>query len=504
MKKILFAFLALSVLYANSVNAQSITQDTAFGGQKVYTSKCTIIIPDSTTVRVRNIVGFNLNFSPFNATAWDTLSNSTIVSDTVRITKVVPVSIPGNYFTRWELQTITGGTLMDTSMPMPIVVIDSIKSPKISLDTKTATANGGIQTLNFNAGNDSAKLRVLLSLGDTLCANATLQNSITALIDSGTTTYTFTGYPANYVFSYRFIITNSLGSDTSKIGWIKVLPSNQLWVGQVDSFGVTDKTISCRTQVINNGTNVLRTYIALTGGNPFDSISQTIIGSGGATPAHANFSGLQQLTKYDVWSKFVGTTTIGSKRTIQTDATAISFGISTDSAIGNLSTGKITVYITVTVPSGETARVGILGTTPNDTGYLLPLYASSLQNVSQGIWKFTYEFTVAPGDSTIARGYGYTASDLIYGNSITVSWRAGVITGIKQNKVTEVKIYPNPFMDRINIETSLEENFRVISITGQEIVSGMFHPGQNTVTLNIPPGVYLIQTPSFTQKVVKQ
>ncbi len=413
MKNKLFLLTVLIALFTNFANAQSIQQDAASGGQMLYTTTATAIIPDSTSVRVRNMWGFNPNFNPFSATSWDTITNTSALADTIVLNDTVSMPTTGNYFVRWELQVL-GDTVSQYSGPMPVTVVPVIVLPQVERNTNTATTTGGIQTLDYHAGFDNAQLKVLLSLGDTSFLNPVLQSGTVQLTDSGTYTYTFSGYPANYVFSYKFILSNTVGSDTTTKGWIKVLPSNALWVGQVDSFGVTHNTISTRTQVICNSSQVLRTYIAYHNQNtPIDSVDQVVNGFGFVIATYANFAGLLPVTGYDVWSTFVGTSTVGVRRFITTTSPIVPFTITTDSVktVG----GNVRVYGTVTVPSGQTASVGAMRTSATDINFDFPIESPPFSSTfSQGLHTFTYDFVNVPAGTPYRyKVYGLCGNDYL-------------------------------------------------------------------------------------------
>jgi hypothetical protein len=168
--------------------------------------------------------------------------------------------------------------------------------------------------------------------------------------------------------------------------------------------------MTTRTQVINNGTNDLRTYIAYQGNvTPFDSSDQTITSSGLTTAAYTTFNGLTPSTAYDVWSQFVGTTATGTKRTITTLAPTVNFTVTTDSVrpVGALKR----VYGKVIVPSGQTAQAGAKRAAGSDLNFTIALDATPLTTYNQGVNLVSFDFANVPsGISNRYRIYGFCSN----------------------------------------------------------------------------------------------
>lgn len=407
MKKIFTSVFALCAFFATiSVNAQTISWDTAYGGQMKYYVKAKLIIPANDTLNVRNIWGFNSSFVPFNSGLNWTQYVADATADTINIVDSVAMSTTGVYSTIWEFQP-SGDTVHRTPYPWPVTIVPVVIVPTIALNTVTSTTTGAIATFNYHTGfAATANVKLLLSLGDTSFSNPVLQNQVLTVSDSGTASWTFAGYPANYLASFKLITNNPVGSDTTAKGWFKVLPSNAQWVGAVDSFGVTDQTIYARAQVICNGTVTVRAHIALFNQSSFYHIDQTITGSGMAIPVYALFAGLSNPTDYHVWFEIVGGA-VGVKTKITTTPPVYTFNVTTDSV--KTVSGNVRVYGTVTVPSGQTAQVGAMRSAGTDINFTIALDASPMQNFTQGVSQFTYDFQNVPQGVYGYKVYGYAS-----------------------------------------------------------------------------------------------
>ncbi len=413
MKKILTFATALCAtmltIFSNNVTAQSVTmtQDTAYGGQMKYYTKATVTVPADSSVSFRNIWGFNPTFNPLSqGVAWSTYHNTDTVTKTLHLFDSVPMTFIGTYVTKWEYQS-TGDTTSHFTVPMPVTITPVKVDPEITTNTVTSTTNGAAVTFNYNTGYDNpAQVKVLLSLGDTTLANPSLQNTTISVVDSGIASWNPTGYPANYIASFKLIIKTTVGSDTTEKRWFKVLPSNAQWVSAVDSFGVTDTSITARAQVICNSTVTVRAHIAYFNQSSLYHIDQTITGTGIAMPVYATFSPLTASTDYHVWFEIVGGA-VGVKTKITTAATVYTFKVTTDSV--KTVSGKVRVYGTVTVPSGQTAQVGAMRALGTDINFNVALDASPLQTFTQGVGQFFYDFTISSSDIFGYKVYGYSS-----------------------------------------------------------------------------------------------
>jgi hypothetical protein len=64
-----------------------------------------------------------------------------------------------------------------------------------------------------------------------------------------------------------------------------------------------------------------------------------------------------------------------------------------------------------------------------------------------------------------------------------------------QSALSEVKVWPNPVKDELNISGVVENsNFRLLSITGITIQQGILGQGENTLIIkNFASGIYILE-----------
>lgn len=407
MKKILTSLLIALCALVNIVNAQtvSITNDTVKGGQQLYIAEGTLIIPDSTTVQRRTMWDFSNAFNNISASAWQTVVNASATTDTVFVKDTVAVQITGTIFVRHEVRKI-GDTVSYFSGAKPVVIKPIVVSPTIALNSNSPNSTGGTQTVDYHAGFDVSHLKVLLSIGNLTLQNPTLQNAVVNLIDSGTYTWSFGTFPSGTMYSYQFMFYNSVDTVYSGINGMTVLPSNSVSINQVDSFGVTDQSITTRTPVICNSTLVATTHIAYHNQSEFAHFDTTITGNGLVMNLYHTFNGLTAATDYDIWTTFPGTT--GAKRMIPTLNTIYTFSITTDS-VKTIGT-NVRVYGTATVPSGEVAMVGGMRAAANDINFNIALEAPPMFQVTQGQFHVYQDFDFSTATANVNsryKMYGY-------------------------------------------------------------------------------------------------
>ncbi len=412
--------LCASLLLTMFVNAQTISWDTAYGGQMKYFVKAKLIIPAHDTIEYRNIWGFNASFNPFaEGITWTQHRNTSSIADTVQLFDSVPMLTTGVYLTEWEFQHPGDSASQFTPVPWPVTIVPVKVKPTIDLITVSPTTNGANATFSFNTGFDNpGQLKALVSLGDTSLANPVLQNININLLDSGISSWIPTGYPAGYTASFKLIHKTSTGSDTTAKGWFKVLPANSQWVGQVDSFGATDHVITARVQVICNGTATVRWHIAYHNQSTLTYVDQQVTGNGLTMTLYQTFNSLSATTDYDVWAEILSGP-VGTKLMISTTDPIYLFNVTTDSVVAG---GGDTVFVhgTVTVPSNKTAFVGSKRAAGIDLNFSFALESSPMVPYTQGVYHYVYGFTGGPTDGTINRYrvYGYCAGTQIDSGSI--------------------------------------------------------------------------------------
>lgn len=95
----------------------------------------------------------------------------------------------------------------------------------------------------------------------------------------------------------------------------------------------------------------------------------------------------------------------------------------------------------------------------------------------------------------------------IYDYPLSSSQIMGSYTGIiEMNNNTNVLsgVYPQPFIDLINIEAKRDIQFQVINLLGRKVAEGKLVNGKNVIDLNqLNPGLYYIVTNEGSFKIVK-
>lgn len=81
-------------------------------------------------------------------------------------------------------------------------------------------------------------------------------------------------------------------------------------------------------------------------------------------------------------------------------------------------------------------------------------------------------------------------------------------TGIDEANIESVKVYPNPFTDKITIESEIGSNFVFININGQIVHEGSLKSQHEEITMDVPPGIYILQITNGEkishQKVIRE
>jgi hypothetical protein len=84
------------------------------------------------------------------------------------------------------------------------------------------------------------------------------------------------------------------------------------------------------------------------------------------------------------------------------------------------------------------------------------------------------------------------------GQNLTFCWdqctSSCTITGNSQNIVSAFDIYPNPFQDKITVESMEKSEFRIVSVLGRTFMEGQLKSGKNLLETNfLPKGFYFLQ-----------
>lgn len=423
MKKILTLIALIVALATKFLNAQTIVQDTAYGGQMSLTSQATYIVPDSTTARLRYEWSFNTNFIPAFPGAWDTVSNSSNINDTVTASVVnVPMPNPGNFYVRWKIQRQdTTGAFVQVAnsnwylvhvVPIPVV-------PTIDTLVVSPTSDGAIITYKFHAGFENATVHLY---SRPAVGGSTYWDDTQTVIDSGINTATLTGWVVpNYGIEAYLMIENSAGADSTNLMIFATPPSGQPWVGPVDSVITDTAHAEVWFKAITNGSNItVKSYLATMAGVLIDSVTNVVTGQAGQSTVHAAFAAtLASGTQYKAWNCIPSMGMCSAEVIITTQTVPTVFTLIADSIVGDPINGKVKLYGRVTVPSGQTAQVGVFGALASDVTYTNVLYATGQSSVTQGYYpNFMLEVTgVQTGQNLRFKFYGFTGTDYAESNS---------------------------------------------------------------------------------------
>ena len=108
----------------------------------------------------------------------------------------------------------------------------------------------------------------------------------------------------------------------------------------------------------------------------------------------------------------------------------------------------------------------------------------------------------SPGNYTPCLNLITTCSDINYCNNITIG-DSGLVGMNKLNK-EEVKIYPNPAKERLNIETNLKiSRFIITNILG-EVVYESSNVGNQINISNFIPNVYILRLETSKKIIIKK
>lgn len=158
-------------------------------------------------------------------------------------------------------------------------------------------------------------------------------------------------------------------------------------------------------------------------------------------------------------------------------------------------------------------------------------YSSLVLDWSDNVGATNYELQIDTTLNFTGNPQTYTTSNSTYTATLlpskTYSWKVrasnGTVWGqwttawsfttksdqssIQEVYFSDLKIYPNPTADKINLETNsylLNKPYKLFDYTGKEIFSGIMKSGQVTISLKtLSSGVYLLQIGDYPQRTYK-
>ncbi len=79
------------------------------------------------------------------------------------------------------------------------------------------------------------------------------------------------------------------------------------------------------------------------------------------------------------------------------------------------------------------------------------------------------------------------------------------IVGVENNKLNDIKIYPNPTSNHLFIQSNRKDTFQLFNSIGKLMLTGELNNGINKIDLqNIDAGMLILKTSSNTHKIIKQ
>lgn len=80
-----------------------------------------------------------------------------------------------------------------------------------------------------------------------------------------------------------------------------------------------------------------------------------------------------------------------------------------------------------------------------------------------------------------------------------------VAVGQTYNKLSEFNVYPNPFTNKLYIQSNINSDYQIFNSLSQVVLSGDLNVGVNNIEIdNLIKGLYYIKVSNTTQKIIKQ
>lgn len=504
MKKLLIILILIGSNALIGKSQNSITIDSAFGEQLSARLYATNVTGANESVKVQSVWSYDSTFVPAFVNTIGTFVNLDSIPDTVAVADTIDFTGPGPgtyHFKLWSISLITGDTVSTiefTKTVTAIIVIPSISFAQPGIPS----VNGGLQSYNYNTGNTVADLEVWVSPGDTNFSFPFMVYTI-QLLGSGQNTFTFTGYPSQDSLSYKFVLINSVGSDTTSKNWIITLANgSDPWIGNLDSSVVTMNSILAYFKLVTNGTNCsTTTYLALLSNpnTPIDSVVQNFAGQNGINQLGASFVGLSPNTVYVVWTcVYAGTFSMCSQQAIVTTTvtpTLLSFTITTTQTIPNTVMQRFEVSDTSETNGSWWLEIANL----SDPGFSSPIYASSTNSFLMGVNNHTLDVSVLsngfgfiPNTTYLAKVKGFNSGGEFDESPVIQFTFLPLFTGI-----SEIPEFSNVFVsyNELVVRDDYRGELQMLDVSGRKV--GTFQKidfGEARFPLSdFSPGIYFLR-----------
>lgn len=437
--------LALGVLTYLPAKAQFKAIYSPINGQDKVVINTDISGIDTThTVFISILVSNNSNMSPIVGSVNDSAKNKISLSRTDSIG--LSLTNPTYYYVSVLVTSRDTLGIIDTATSiayLPIVITPTFTKPTQKATAPSVTSTDATFGVDFTSGFDTANYKVIVSYGDTVFKNPVWNypassGKVIPKIGSNqinSKTITLNMGASNYMFSYRIMISNSIGSDTSQI-YYSITSVKSAAASVSSPFNTSSTEDSVYFSDITNTTGLQTKHIAyiskMQNGAPFDSIVSTISAGQNAVSTTNAFGKLSPLTSYWVWSKVYNSMNINpdisTRVQVYTTKQKEKFKITNDS---NMCTGPATqsLYYTVTMPFGDSARIIIL-----IDGQSQPLYdgwfGAGIHNVianAIGLSNGTTYYVTAYGQNSVSpilqyQPWAEIADTFVFQYKIDSSW----------------------------------------------------------------------------------
>ena len=151
----------------------------------------------------------------------------------------------------------------------------------------------------------------------------------------------------------------------------------------------------------------------------------------------------------------------------------------------------------VSISGTNTVSTGTQVTYTATTNGTSPIYQWKVNNTNVGTNSNTYTYTPLNGDKVKCFVTVTAAGCMVIdtGTSNTINMAVFPLSVSSTSTTTELKVYPNPVNDILNIDLLKETmSYRLHNIIGSTVLQGTLHVGSDNIPVhNIPTGIYILE-----------
>ncbi len=482
--------------------------DSLKGGQLFAVMYGRLIIQPGVHLQISTQFDLNYNFPlPGTTMVLDT-TNSLAVADTIVLEDTVTFLVPGTYWFRYHLYNVNFGSSKN-SLKISVYVAPPITATDVHYtQTGVPSLTGGLQPYSYDAGNDTAKMYVWVSFGDSTFGMPFLVDSF-PVVGSGMSSYNFHTFPSNgYMFSYMFVIKNTISSDTTPVAWMATLTTpGTPWGSALVSWTTTYDSLYYHFDVVTYLTNTTATMnISTTMTGPaFATVSAFLLGTVGITGLDGAIGNLSANTPYYVWLE-LSPGNISPRIQVYTQVAPVMFTVAITNTQTTTSVNEIFgVQTTSQYPGSLMVRISPDTTDVSFSGS--NVFATNTQTFVAGLTNTLVNVSVLTGGQGFIPGNWYIAQSFAYNNqgqndlSLPVVFQfLPQVTGWSETTPKELK---NVWYYDYSISgTDVEEGtLQVTDIAGREVWSGKVL-GEIEIPFHASPGVYIVHLGQNYKKIL--